>query len=316
MIVVQNDNNKLFAINSKGEQIWSLQIESKILGKISTIDTYKNNKYQCLFNTTSQLYLIDRNGENLKGFPKLLPSTTAIEHALFDYNNTKKYRILIVGEDNNIYNLNEKGEIVKGWKYSKNSNRIKQSLRYFKIDENDYILAECNNSSTQLLAINGSERVSFEHGVQFNGNPIQIDKQGELYAITTEGKLWRAYLDGSSNQLSLPNLTSNSLFAIQEKGSEKQFIYTNKKSVFIVTADFVEVYSFEVANNITNLVIDNKGLVITTANELYLWNANEITEGFPIATDGYFNIADIDNNGKANILNTKNGFIYNYKLAD
>jgi hypothetical protein len=316
MIVIQNDNHKVFAINSKGEQIWSLQIESKILGKISTIDTYKNNKYQCLFNTTSQLYLIDRNGENLKGFPKLLPSTTAIEHALFDYNNTKKYRILIVGEDNNIYNLNEKGEIVKGWKYSKNSNRIKQSLRYFKIDENDYILAECNNSSTQLLAINGSERVSFEHGVQFNGNPIQIDKQGELYAITTEGKLWRAYLDGSSNQLSLPNLTSNSLFAIQEKGSEKQFIYTNKKSVFIVTADFVEVYSFEVANNITNLVIDNKGLVITTANELYLWNANEITEGFPIATDGYFNIADIDNNGKTNILNTKNGFIYNYELAD
>jgi len=316
MIVVQNDDDKIFAINSKGEQMWSLQIESKILGRISSIDAYKNNKYQCLFNTASQLYLIDRNGENVEGFPKLLPSTTTIGHALFDYNNTKKYRIIIVGEDNNIYNLDKKGEIVKGWKYNKNSNRIKQSPRHFRIGANDYILVECNNSGTQLLAINGSKRVSFEHGIQFNDNPMQIDKQGTLYAITSEGKLWRGTLDGNSSQLSLPNLASHSLFTIQEKGGKKQFIYTNKKSVFIVNVNFEEVYSFEVTNNIANLLIHNKGLVITTANELYLWNANEITEGFPIATDGYFNIADIANNGRTNILNTRNGFIYNYELVD
>jgi len=316
MIVIQNDDYKVFAINSKGEQMWNLQIESKILGKISSIDSYNNNKYQCLFNTANQLYLIDRNGENVEGFPKLLPSTAAIGHALFDYNNTKKYRIIIVGEDNNIYNLDKKGEIVKGWKYSKNSNRIKQTPQYFRVGNKDYILAERNNSNTQLLEINGSERVSFEQGIQFNGNPIQIDKQGTLYAITSEGKLWRGTLDGNNSQLPLLNLTSHSLFTIQEKEAVKQFIYTNKKSVFIVNNDFEEVYSFEVANNITNLVIDNKGLVITTADELYLWNANEITEGFPISTDGYFNISDIDNNGKTNILNTKNGFIYNYELAD
>ena len=316
MIVVQNDDDKIFAINSKGEQMWSLQIESKILGRISSIDAYKNNKYQCLFNTASQLYLIDRNGENVEGFPKLLPGTTTIGHALFDYNNTKKYRIIIVGENNNIYNLDKKGEIVKGWKYKKNSNRIKQSPHHFTIGTNDYILVECNNSGAQLLAINGSKRASFEHGIQFNDNPIQIDKQGTLYAITSEGKLWRGTLDGNSSQLSLPNLATNSLFTIQENEGKKQFIYTNKKSVFIVNVNFEEVYSFEVTNNITNLLIHNKGLVITTSNELYLWNANEITEGFPIATDGYFNIADIDNNGRTNILNTRNGFIYNYELVD
>ncbi len=316
MIIVQNDDHKVFAINSKGEQIWSLQIESKILGKISSIDTYKNNKYQCLFNTASKLYLIDRNGKHVDRFPQLLPSKTKVGHALFDYNNTKKYRIIVVGDNNNIYNLDKKGNKVKGWKYKKDSNRIRQTPQYFRVGSKDYILTERNNSSTQLLAINGSKRVGFEEDTQFNGNPIQIDKQGTLYAITSDGRLWRGALDGNSSQLSLLNLTSHSLFAIQEKEAEKQFIYTNKKSVFIVNNDFEEVYSFEVANNITNLVIDNKGLVITTANELYLWNANEITEGFPISTDGYFNISDIDNNGKTNILNTKNGFIYNYELAD
>jgi hypothetical protein len=56
--------------------------------------------------------------------------------------------------------------------------------------------------------------------------------------------------------------------------------------------------------------------MFTTENELYLWNADGVAEGFPILSDGYFNIADIDNNGKINLINIKNGFIYNYELAD
>jgi len=114
----------------------------------------------------------------------------------------------------------------------------------------------------------------------------------------------------------LSNLATNSLFAIDETGKEKQFIYTNNNIVFILNTNFETIHSFELANNITNLEANNKGLIFTTENELYLWNTDGVVEGFPIASDGYFNIADIDNNGKINLINTKNGFIYNYELAD
>ena len=80
--------------------------------------------------------------------------------------------------------------------------------------------------------------------------------------------------------------------------------------------DAETINSFELANKITNIETYNKGLMLTTENELYLWNTEGVVEGFPIASDGYFNIADIDNNGKQNLINTKNGFIYNYELAD
>ena len=316
MIVVQNNNHKVFAINSKGEELWNIQLNSKILGDISSIDAYKNSKYQCLFNTESQLYLIDRKGENVDNFPILLPCNTKVGHSLFDYNNSRKYRILIVGDDNNIYNLDKKGKRIKGWKYEKNNTRINKKLQNFRVGTKDYILAERNNSNTQLLAINGSERVKFEEGIQFNGNPIKLDKNGTIYAITTEGKLWRGTLDGNSSQLTLSNLAANSLFAINETGKEKQFIHTNNNMVFILNTNFETIHSFELANKITNLATNNKGLMFTTENELYLWNTDRVVEGFPIASDGYFNIADIDNNGKINLINTKNGFIYNYELAD
>tara|TARA_B110000459_G_scaffold202405_1_gene255459 strand:- start:293 stop:2905 length:2613 start_codon:yes stop_codon:yes gene_type:complete len=316
MIIVQNNNHKVFAINSKGEELWNIQLNSKILGSISNIDAYKNSKYQCLFNTKSQLFLIDRNGENVDNFPILLPCSTSIGHSLFDYNNTRKYRILIVGDDNNIYNLDKKGKKIKGWKYDKTNNRINKKLQNFRAGTKDYILAERNNSNTQLLAINGSERVKFKQGIQFNGNPIRLDKEGTLYAITNEGKLWRGTLDGNSSLLTLSNLAANSLFTIDERGKEKQFIFTNNKKVFILNTNFEAIHSFELTNIITKLEKNKKGLMFTTKNELYLCNTDGVVEGFPIKSDGYFNIADIDNNGKINLINTKNGFIYNYELAD
>ena len=79
--------------------------------------------------------------------------------------------------------------------------------------------------------------------------------------------------------------------------------------------------SYSQVNNITldGAIISLKGfgdkLTISTENSLYLMEDSLILEGFPIDTDGYFNISDIDNNGKRNILNIKNGMLYNYELG-
>ncbi|MDC3305469.1 hypothetical protein OAV36_00955 [Flavobacteriales bacterium] len=324
MIIVQNDDYKVFAINSKGEELWSLQLNSRILGKISSIDAYKNNKYQCLFNTENQLYLIDRNGKHVDDFPQLLPSNTTIGHALFDYNNTKKYRILIIGEDNNIYNLDKKGKKVKGWKYEKNSNRIQQTPNYYRIGTKDYIIAERNNSSTQLLAINGSERVKFEEGIQFNNNPIQKDKNGTLYAITTEGRLWRGTLDANSSTTILPELNSSSKLLCAKIVKDKvlsepnsyNLIYSNNSQLYIIDVlDFKSIYSFTLDSEITSIKKAGEFLGVTTKNKLYLYNTYGLVDGFPIDSDGFFNIDDIDNNNKVNLINSKNGFIYNYELG-
>ena len=35
---------------------------------------------------------------------------------------------------------------------------------------------------------------------------------------------------------------------------------------------------------------------------MYLYNNGDVVEGFPIDTDGFFNISDIDGNGKINII--------------
>ena len=51
MILFQDTSNTLFAYSAKGKLVWKKKLNNKIIGEINSIDFYKNNKYQCIFNT-------------------------------------------------------------------------------------------------------------------------------------------------------------------------------------------------------------------------------------------------------------------------
>ena len=305
MILIQDNFNKLFAIDSDGIKLWELQLAEKILGDINFIDIYKNKKYQAIFNTKSQLHLLDRNGRNVEGYPKNLPISTSFGHSLFDYSKNKKYRIIIVGDDNKLYNIDTKGRRVNGWKYSKTTNRIKQSPTHFIIDDKDYISNITNNSTTKLLARNGTDRIVFKDAETF-ANQVQISDKGVLYAITNEGKLWNGNVNGTSTTYEIPNLNTTSKILAHNGG-----YYIANENTLSFTND---AKTINIKSPILTITKSNDFIILTTDIELYLIKDKEIIEGFPIASDGLFKISDIDNDEKINIVNIKNGFIYNYEL--
>ena len=65
---------------------------------------------------------------------------------------------------------------------------------------------------------------------------------------------------------------------------------------------------------IQHISINDDYLFVSTENKLYILKDNKIIDGFPIDSDGLFNISEINN--KLNIVNVKNGFMYNYELID
>ena len=312
IILIQDNSNNLIALNTSGEKIWSKEIDHKILGKISFIDAYRNHKFQALFNTNNKLYLIDRRGEFVDGFPKDLPTTTSIGHSLFDYDKKKNYRIIIVGDDNHLYNLNKKGKNVNGWKYKKTSNRTNQSPSHFVVNNNDYILNATNNSTTKLLARNGTDRVVFKDAQSFI-TPVNISKNGTIYAITTENKLWTANVNGTTKLFELKNL--NATTKIVADNNDGYYI-TNKKTLLYTNNTESEKININLDSPAQTLSLLEGYITITTNTSLYLIKDKKIIDGFPIDSDGYFNLSDIDNNGKMNILNIKNGCIYNYELTN
>ena len=113
-------------------------------------------------------------------------------------------------------------------------------------------------------------------------------------------------------------MNNHSLFALNNTKTtgENQYIITKNKSVFITDNEFEILNSFYLKEKIQQLFTFSGYIVLATSTQLYLYNNRHIVEGFPIDTDGFFNISDIDGNGKINIINSKHGSLYNFELAN
>ena len=231
-------------------------------------------------------------------------------HSLFDYEKNKNYRILIVGDDNTIYNLNKKGDRVAGWKYKTTKNRITQKPIHFIVKDKDYILSATQDNTTQLLARNGSERTTFDD-IEYFTSPINISQEGTLYAITSQNKLWNANTKGEVQIIDLPKLDTNSKILNYNNG----YYIANRDIISYINNTNNEKFDIQLDAPIKTLSLLEGYLSITTENSLYLIQDDEVLDGFPIESDGLFNISDIDNNGKVNIINIKNSLIYNYELG-
>ena len=75
-IAFQDNNNYLNYLSNKGNLNWKKKLSGKIIGDIKQVDIYKNGRQQMIFRTTEKLYLLDRNGNEVKklSFPISYPS--------------------------------------------------------------------------------------------------------------------------------------------------------------------------------------------------------------------------------------------------
>lgn len=312
LTLIQDDNNKLTAINDMGEALWKINIDSKILGEINFIDFYKNNKIQALFNTNKFLYVVDRNGKLVSGFPKQLPFETNLGHSLFDYDKERKYRILVVGNNNYLYNLDKKGEIVDGWKYKKTTNPIIQKPIHLVVKNKDYILEATNNNTIRLLARNGSERVLFNKSPFFK-TKFKISASGEIYAITDDNKLWIANVNGISKSINIPITSSESSVQSYMNG----FYFCDNETLIFIDIDDNNKQNIQYLDSeIKNINLYKEYLIVITKYKLYVFKNHNIIKGFPINSDGYFNISDINYNKKADLVNVDKGIINNIELLN
>jgi len=201
-ILIQDTKNNLHFYDHNGKLQWSVALESPILGnEINQIDYYKNNKYQFLFNTAKKLYIIDRKGHNIGKYPLDLPSEASAPLAVFDYENTKEYRIFIPAQDKKIYLYKKEGTRPSDWQFEKTENVAKLPVQYISTSNKDYL---CVNDGTRAYILNrrGEERIKLK--TDFNIAPdskfylrktaegsffFVFDKQGYVKRIDTEGNV-------------------------------------------------------------------------------------------------------------------------------
>jgi hypothetical protein len=275
-LVFQDDENKLYLFDTKGNLIWEKQLDSRVVGKLHTIDIYKNTRKQLSFTTQNKLYLIDKNGNDVAPFPKTFDNIITRGLSIFDYANTGRYRFIIV-QDEKVSFYDRELKKVKGFDFQPVS-QLKNSLKHIRIGRKDFIIAEYGENKAKILNRRGKERVEPEDDIDFSHNGIfeyndkfmTTSKQGSMIKIDQEGKMEKRALASSDEHLFI---ASHQNWAMID---ENRLIINNNERELdygLYTKPQIHQLNERVLISFTD----------TQAGKIYLFNDQaELLPGFPI----------------------------------
>lgn len=220
-LLVQDAGNNLYLVNATGNNLWKKPINESITSDIYTIDAFRNNKFQMLFNTTNYLHLIDRNGNYVEGFPVKLPARATNALSVFDYENTKEYRLLIACADKQIYKYNSNGIKNENFGIVKTANEVSLPITYLKVGASDYLMTCDDGGRIYVFSRRGAGRIDFSN---------KILEQCTNY-----------YVDAGSN------IQNSKIIYLDDKNSLLESVsLADKKTAVKLSAEFEEAtYGFE-----------------------------------------------------------------------
>ena len=117
-VFLQLKDNTILLQTSGGKELWKAAMSDPIIGDVTQVDVLKNGKLQFAFTTKRALYIIDRNGKSLPGFPLKLKSDVTTGLSAFDYSNDLNYRLIFGCANGSILNYTVAGTPTPGWQYT------------------------------------------------------------------------------------------------------------------------------------------------------------------------------------------------------
>ena len=286
-IVVQDNNNHLYLISNQGKVIWKKKLAGKILGKIKQVDIYKNGRLQLIFVTEKRLYVLDRNGKEVKPFPKVFRDKITQPLSVFNYDNNKNYRFLVT-QNNELLMYDSKGKIVKGFKYEKSSDII-YSPKHYRIKNKDIITVK-TEKGLKILNRRGKIRIKIKDNIKFSNTDV-FRFNNYLICTSEKGSLVQIDMNGSVSTRKL-NLSNN--HKINSKYNLVSIIDGNKltnlnKSIDLPFGNYSDPLIFSYNKRKKFSIFDNQ------SKKIYLFDDKlNLVESFPLYSISNIDLDNID----------------------
>lgn len=157
-VLALDSRNSLYLLSAAGQLLWSHPLDGPVLGPISQVDRFNNGKLQLLFNTAGRIYLIDRNGKDLPGFPVVLKDEATAPLAVFDYENKRDYRVLVPTAEGRVLNMDLSGRSIEGWSPPVLPKVSGFPVRHLRIRGKDHLLVLDNGGAVHVWDRQGAVR--------------------------------------------------------------------------------------------------------------------------------------------------------------
>lgn len=320
-VVLFDSNNKMYLINGRGKIMWTRQLDGPVLGEVTQVDFFKNNKLQMVLNTPSSLYVIDRLGRDLENFPVKLPSAATAPVGVFNYDKARNYR-LVVPCGKKLYNYDSKGKAVKGWKFKEAKANINTKPQLFSLGKKDLISLFDESGNWYRLNRRGTERfknemiISDSHSELFIREGTNLE-ESDFLMINSEGKLLSIHCDGNIDALFLDSDYPAERFNF----FDGKYIFSNGERLIVKSDDNPWSAEFEgdVSGTIKSMIFGGEFYVAglsKEAEEIRLFNRNgELVDGFPVYSQGSFDMGSLNRDGIINIVtSSEDGTVLCYRV--
>jgi len=245
-ILIQDQNNVLFLISSKGKILWKKQLSSLIQGKVKQVDIFKNGRLQLAFTTNNQFMILDRKGKEVEKFTKTYAGGNLNPLAVFDYDKRKNYRF-VVTQGKQTFMYDSKATIVAGFKYVEAEQPIIATPKHLVIGNKDFLVFKLKDGSLKILNRVGDVRIGVDEKIDFSENEVfkyknkfvVTDKKGVLYQIDLNGKISKINFNlsndhGMSTTENTLVLMNDNVLTIKGKKIELELGVYTKPEIFLL----------------------------------------------------------------------------------
>ncbi len=331
-ILVQDMKNTVYLINKTGRILWKKKLEEPILSEVTQIDYYKNGKLQYLFNTESQIHLLDRNGNFVERYPINLPAKAVNALSIFDYDKRKNYRIFVPTADKQVYCYDIEGRIVTGFNFKGADNPIISPVQYVRDKDKDYLLVT-DVSRIYILDRRGNPRIKLNK--QFNPSRNNLfeyqagtaTRSGRLIRTDEGGTLYYIYFNGEVESQPIADFSPLHYFKFEDVTGDNiadiVFVDKNKLTVFTVAGKKQYEYTFstEIMHEPAFYQFSASqtaiGITETGSQKIYLFNSRgKFMDGFPLPGKTRFSIGVLEpGSARFNlVVGGDEQYLFNYKL--
>lgn len=330
-VLVQDEENFIYLISSKGEVMWNRKVDGQIIGEVQQVDAYGNGKLQMLFNTPFASYLIDRKGNDVEKFPIRFPDDQGFyltaAPSIMDYENNRTYRIILTTRTKQILNYDITGTRVDGWVAENSKELIGQQFQHYTRSGKDYILGIDIGGNVIALSRKGEERLNITSSLPFHSKYINYqiipgkEIMGFLIAgIDTSGYLCKFTMTGQGTRTEL-KVDSVNKFLMKDINNDQMpdLLISDEDGVRILDHTGKEIAVMEDAVSSFSSTTYAGGALFgytTVTGQVFLFKADGTPyEGFPVKGNSAFSIADMNNDESPNLVVNSGNRVLMYTMS-
>lgn len=332
-IFIYDQNNRIYLINSSGQLLWRRQLNERISSDVFHLELNNNGEGQFAFSTRSAIYIVDRKGEDVDGFPLELQTPASNGVTVVDFFQSNEYNFFIACKNGKAYGFDEKGSPIEGWRPNESAGHTKYPILHFQTDGKDFLA---------LLNINGKIKVYKKNG-RYRFNSVQIEssdlqeldfqiskKSSRIVTANNEGKVFVTNLSGQGFALQLNagnNINTQFLFTDILGDERKDYITISENN--LTTSYYDENNKFKQAfqhtypwpqDDIFSVKWERRkknfiGSLNKNKKQLFLLDGNgKIPNQFPLAGSTPFVIEDLSGEGKPVVVTGNGAEVTAYSL--